>query len=73
MSDAMDWSPGECCRSMAQKCDAEDADACVIVRLNRGPNSDLYNVGISFSGLRYSEAVALLEVAKANLLKELTG
>lgn len=73
MSDAMDWTPGECCRQTAVQCDERDVSGCVVIMLDKGSNGDGYMTAMRVSGLRYSEIIALLEVVKFDLLKTLSG
>lgn len=67
--DAMDWTPGECCRKSASICDQEDMTACVVIMLDRGAGGNEFNTQVRISGLRLSEVIALLEIKKADIMR----
>lgn len=71
--DSQDWTPGECCRSTAKECDKEDTDACLVLMLSKGKDGKQYNTGFRNAGLSTSEAIALLEVVKSDLLRHMRG
>ena len=71
--DAMDWTPGECCRQASQICDGEDMTACIVIMLDRGSKGEEYNTKVRISGLRLSEVIGLLEIKKADMIRSILG
>lgn len=70
--DSSDWTPGEMFRSNAERADAGDASAGIAVTLWTSDDGR-YDVRISSSGMRRSEMIALLDIAKARIVAEFLG
>lgn len=65
--DSRDWSPAEAFRAAALKADETDPSAGLAIMLYR--EGDRYDTAWTNSGLSLSEALSLLEVVKARMLR----
>lgn len=64
--DSMDWTPGQACRSAADRCDREDMDCALVILLDRGAAGKEFNTAFLNSGLTMVETVALLAILQAD-------
>jgi hypothetical protein len=64
-------SPAECCDDVARdiRSGKSACDKLLVLRLQTGNEGGGYNVGFNACNMRLSEMVALLEVAKIEMLK----
>lgn len=69
--DSMDWTPGQCLRETAVEADQRDVDACIVLMLDKGPEGKSYWTNFRNAGMTISEAVALMEYVKHDLLNHM--
>jgi hypothetical protein len=69
------WSPVECLEDCVRDIQSGETpcDRLLVLRLTtkNAKGEDIFNIGYNCAGLKGSEIIALLEVAKAMLLEEM--
>lgn len=66
--DSMDWTPAMALDHARQTCEDMDPDACITIFLWRDGGN--YNTRFVQSGLSMSECVSLLEIKKADIIRD---